>query len=302
VRRIALVVNPRAGRGRVGRELAALVKTLATAGLSAEVYETSHRGHAIELARTAALKGFDTVVAVGGDGTVNEVVNGLIDGDLPVSAASLGVVAAGSGADFARSFGLPKHVDHELAGIEGRTRRLDVGKIQCSPTIGSEPVTRYFVNAAEAGMAAATVERAERLPRWFGKARYLIAFWPSLVRFDPVEMTVSVGTASHTGLAHNALVANGRYIGGGMQISPHSDPGDGRFDIQVNIGPKRQALTLVPKIYRGSHLPDQRIIQMSGPDVVVDTARPVPIEADGEMVGVTPARFSILPGVLELMA
>jgi YegS/Rv2252/BmrU family lipid kinase len=302
MRRIALVVNPRAGRGRVGRELTRLLVTLAEAGLDVEAHETTHRGHAVELARTAALNGFDTVVAVGGDGTVNEVANGLIDRDRPVSSASLGVVAAGSGADFARSFGLPKHVDHELAGIAGRTRRLDVGKIVCNPVSGAEPVTRYFVNAAEAGMAAATVERAERLPRWFGKARYLIAFWPSLAGFDPFEMTVSTGDASFTGRAHNLLVANGRYLGGGMQISPHSDTGDGRFDIQVNVGPKRQAFTLIPKIYRGTHLPDDLIIQMSGPEVAIHTERPVPIEADGEMVGVTPATFTILPGLLELVA
>lgn len=300
MRRIALVVNPRAGRGRVGRELAALLETLAAAGLDAQARETAHRGHAIDLARSAALDGFDTVVAVGGDGTVNEVVNGLIERDRPVSNASLGVVAAGSGADFARSFGLPKHVDHELAGIVGRTRRLDIGKIVCSD--GYEPVTRYFVNAAEAGMAADTVERAERLPRWFGKSRYLIAFWPSLARFDPVEMTVTAGQTSHTGLAHNALVANGRFLGGGMQISPHSDPGDGEFDVQVNVGPKRQAFTLIPRIYRGNHLPDDRIIQMSGPAVAIETERPVLIEADGEMVGFTPATFTILPGLIDLVA
>lgn len=302
MRRIALVVNPRAGRGRVGRELAKLLETLSAAGLQVETHETTHRGHAVELARLAALDGVDTVVAVGGDGTVNEVANGLIDRDLPISSASLGVVAAGSGADFARTLGLPKHVDHELAGIAGRTRRLDVGKIVCSPTAGAEPITRYFVNAAEAGMAAATVARAERLPRWFGKVRYLIAFWPSLATFDPVEMTVSTGGASYAGRAHNALVANGKYIGGGMQISPHSDTGDGRFDVQVNIGPKRQAFTLIPRIYRGTHLPDDLIIQLSGGEVTIDTERPVPIEADGEMVGVTPATFTVLPGIVELVA
>jgi len=98
------------------------------------------------------------------------------------------------------------------------------------------------------------------------------------------------------------VIANGRYVGGGMQISPHSDPSDGVLDVQVNIGPKRQAFTLVPKIYRGTHLPDERIVQMSGARVSVDTSIPVPIEADGEMVGVTPATFTLLPGALELVA
>jgi len=302
VPRIALVVNPRAGRGRVGRELPALLDTIAAAGLSTDVKETGHRGHAVDLARQAAHEGFDTVVAVGGDGTVNEVVNGLIEGDRPVSGIALGVVSAGSGADFARTFDLPKHVDHALAGISGTSRRLDVGKISCLAPDGSSPLIRYFVNAADTGMAAATVERAERLPRWLGKIRYLIAFWPTLARFDPVEMTVRTPDGSYTGRAHNALVANGRYLGGGMHISPHSDPFDGRFDVQVNIGPKRQAFTLIPKIYRGTHLPDDLIVQMAGSTVFIDAERPLPIEADGEMVGLTPATFSVLPGVLPLVA
>ena len=269
--------------------------------IQTEVYATAHRGHATELARTAAMDGADTVVAVGGDGTVSEVVNGLIESDRPVSGAALGIVAAGSGADFARTFGLPAHVDHGLTGILGRSRRIDVGRIDAATADGS-PITRYFVNAAEAGMAAATVARAERLPRWLGRSRYLVAFWPSLAAFDPVTMTVSTPEETREIHAHNLLVANGRYIGGGMHISPHSDPSDGTLDVQVNIGPKRQAFTLIPKIYRGTHLPDERILQMSGSTVSVVTDAPVPIEADGEMVGVTPATFTVLPGLLEFMA
>ena len=285
----------------MARELPRLLEVLTSAGIGAEVLATTHRGHAIELARRAALDGFDTVVAVGGDGTVNEVVNGLLRDDRPVSNTALGVVAAGSGADFARTFDLPPHVDHALAGIAGRSRRLDIGRIDCMTADGT-PLTRYFANAAEAGMAAATVERAERLPRWLGRSRYLVAFWPSLVAFDPVTMTVTTPNDTRQVDAHNILVANGRFIGGGMHISPHSNPSDGSFDVQVNIGPKRLAFTLIPQIYRGTDLPDQRILEMSGSTVSVEADTPIPIEADGEMVGVTPATFTVLPGILELRA
>jgi len=299
---IALVVNPRAGRGRVARELPKLLEAIRGSGLTADLHETTHPGHATELARAAALAGADTVVAVGGDGTVNGVVNGLIHDDAPVSGASLGVVAAGSGADFARTLALPAHVDHELVGIAGRSRRIDVGRIDCVDQGAGTQIHRYFVNVAEAGIGAATVERAARLPRWLGRARYVVAFWPALAAFDPTEMTVATSAENRTVVAHNVVIANGRYVGGGMQISPHSDPSDGVLDVQVNIGPKRQAFTLVPKIYRGTHLPDERIVQMSGARVSVDTSIPVPIEADGEMVGVTPATFTLLPGALELVA
>ena len=296
--RTVLVVNPRAGRGRVGRELPRLVQSLTAAGTEPTVLATEHPGHAIELARRAALGGADTVVAVGGDGTVNEVVNGLIENDRPVGSAVLGVVSAGSGADFARTFGLPKHANGGVRGIVGDAIPIDVGRLTCATPDG--PVTRYFANIAEAGMGAATVAAANRLPRRLGKSRYLVAFWPTLMRFHPTEVTVTVDGQVYTGRAHNALVANGRFFGGGMHISPNSDPSDGRADLQVNIGPKRQAFTLIRKFYKGTHLPDPRIVEMSGRVGSIVTAEPMPVEADGEMVGTTPLSFEILSGVLRM--
>ena len=292
------MVNPRAGRGRVGRELPRLLEALAAAGAQTEVLTTEHPGHAVELARRATIGGADTVVAVGGDGTVNEVVNGLIADDRPAGSAALGVVAAGSGADFARTFSLPKHAGEGLRGIIGETTPLDVGRLRFHTPEG--PAVRYFVNLAEAGMGAATVEAADRLPRRLGRARYLVAFWPTLVRFRPVEVTVLVDGHDYRGVAHNALVANARYFGGGMRISPASDPGDGTAELQVNVGPKRQAFTLIPKIFRGRHLPDDRIVQLSGRKGMITTAAPFPVEADGELLGTTPLEFEILSGLLRM--
>lgn len=298
--RISLVVNPRAGKGRVGKELPRLVALIEAKGGKPEVLTTDRPGHAVELAREASRRGADTVVAVGGDGTVNEVVNGMVIDDRPVGPAALGVVAAGSGCDFARSFGLPKDVDDDLAGIEGPGRPLDVGKVHCAGRDG--PLIRYFVNVAEAGMGAATVERAARYPRWIGRTRYVVAFWPTLVRFRPIEIHVTTPTDSYVGRAHNAVITNARYFGGGMHIAPHSDPSDGQLDLQVNVGPKRQAVTLIPKFYRGTHLPDSRIVQLTASSFAIESARPIPVEADGEVFGETPATFTVLPGLLRLRA
>jgi diacylglycerol kinase family enzyme len=163
-------------------------------------------------------------------------------------------------------------------------------------------VTRYFVNLAEAGMGAATVAAADRLPRRLGKSRYLVAFWPALFRFRPTEVTIEVDGVAHTARAHNALVANGRFVGGGMNISPKSNPSDGIAEIQMNVGPKRQAFTLIPKIYKGRHLPDDRIVEMAGRKGSIEAEDPMPVEADGELLGVTPMRFEMLRGVLRLRA
>ena len=295
---VALVVNPTAGRGRVGRELPGLLERMEAEGVSYTVLESRWPGHAVELARSASVEGFDVVAAVGGDGTVNEVVNGLVSEDAPIGRSRLGVVSAGSGADFARTFGLPGHTTDVRPGVFEEKRPLDVGRIVCEGPAGL--VTRYVVNVAEAGLGAAVVGRAERLPRRLGRSRYLIAFWPTLARFTPCTVRVSVDGTSIEEKAHNVVVANARYFGGGMHISPHSDPADGRLDVQVSVGPKRQAFTLIPKVYRGTHLPDRRILEMTGETITVDADRALPVEADGEMVGTTPATFSAHSGLLEL--
>jgi len=292
---IALIVNPRAGKNRAGRELPTLMDALDTADAAYEIHTTKHRGHAAELAVEAATAGASTVVAVGGDGTVNEVVNGLMTLD-EESRPRLAVVAAGSGADFARSFDLPEHTNPLLRGVIGNTRSVDIGRMDFDGG-----ATRFFANITNVGLAAATVERAERLPRGLGKARYIVAFWPVMARYSKCQITVIVDGKVFSENAHNLLLANGRYAGGGMHFSPHSDPSDGLFDAQMNIGPKRQAISLIPKIYRGSHLPDKRILQVSGARFEIDAERPLIVEADGELMGHTPVTITVAPGALHLV-
>lgn len=295
-----LVANPRAGRGRAGKELSRLTAILDSAGVEHRISTTEGAGHAAELAVEAARDGAGSVVAVGGDGTVNEVVNGLMALDR-INRPDLGVVVAGSGADFARTFGLPQHIGTSLAGVVGNPVTVDVGRIEATTPDG-EHVVRHFINIANVGIAAATVARAERLPRWLGKSRYLVAFWPVLARYQPEHMTLTIDGASNTLEAHNLLVANARYAGGGMLFSPHSSTDDGEFDIQMNIGPKRQAFTLMPRIYRGKHLPDDRIFQASGADISLVAATPQQVEADGELVAVAASiRFSVVPGAIRLL-
>lgn len=268
---------------------------LDAAGHDYEVRTTKHQGHAAELAIDAAAAGSSTVVAIGGDGTVNEVVNGLMS----VEAAkrpSLGVVAAGSGADFARTFDLPEHTGATLAGVVGPTTPIDIGLMEFP-----DGRRHHFVNIANVGLAAATVERAERMPRRLGKARYVVALWPVLATYSKCRISVTVDDSEHSAVAHNLLVANGRFAGGGMRFSPHSDPSDGIFDAQMNVGPKRQAVTLVPRIFKGTHLPNDRILQLAGQRFAVDAERTLTVEADGELIGTTPVAITVVPGAIDLV-
>ena len=291
---LVLIANPRAGRGKVGEALPKIERILTETGLDYRVVRTTHPGHATQAARDALRGGERYLVAAGGDGTVHEVVNGMIAGDQPIAAdAVLGVVAAGSGSDFVKSFGLPGdavQAAHHLAG--DRIRNIDVGKVTC--TAAAAQVTRYFVNIAQAGIGGAVVARSATLPGFLGPAKYVSAFWLVLPGFRPSTVRVEADGEAFCWQAHNVVVANCRFYGGGMHISPKSKPDDGALDVLVMAGPKSDAFTIVPKVYRGTHLPHRNIVELRANRVRVETDLPFQIEADGETLGTTPATFEVI--------
>jgi diacylglycerol kinase (ATP) len=297
---LAVIANPRAGRGRVGQEMPELERQLIARRLPYRILETDGPGRATRLAREALEAGTRFLVAVGGDGTVHEVVNGMIEDDRPVNEdAVLGVVAAGSGCDFVRTFGLPGDTARAAGHLAGdRLYRIDVARVEFAVEGGTS--VRYVPNIAECGLGGAVVRRAERLPRWLGRTRYFWGFWLSLGSYRPSELTVRVDRKEFTGRANNVVVANGQFYGGGMRISPRSYPGDGLLDVQISTGPKSEAFTLLPKIYRGEHVPHPHIKELRGRTIQVVGERPLPVEGDGEVLGTTPATFTVLPEIIAL--
>jgi diacylglycerol kinase (ATP) len=257
--------------------------------------QTTQPGHAAEAARDALHDGERYLVAAGGDGTVHEVVNGMFEDGQPIAPdAVLGVVAAGSGCDFVKTFGLPGNAvqgAHHLAG--DRVRLIDVGRVTFMS--GSAEVTGYFPNIAEAGLGAAVVARASGLPGLLGSARYFCGFWLTLPGFRPATVQVDADGQAYQWRAHNVVVANCRFYGGGMQISPKSEPDDGALDVLVMAGPKSEAFTALPKVYRGTHLPHRNIVELRARRVRVEPDPPFQVEADGESLGTTPATFEIIP-------
>jgi len=256
------------------------------------------RGTEIEEAvHQALVSGDRLIVAAGDDRTVHHTVNGMIEGDRPVAPdAVLGVLPV-TDSDILRTFGLPE--DHRLAigHLEGATvYPTDLGKATCAGRNG-EPVTRYFVNIAQAGLGGAIANRLDRGQRRPGRVRRFLAFWGAVARFDPARISVVtgvVGSRDFEGLAHNVFVANGQSYGGGMRISPRSWPGDGLFDVLVMTGPKSEAFTLLPSIYRGEHLPHPHIVEVKARSLTLETERPWPVEVDGIPLGTTPARFELI--------
>lgn len=297
---LVVIANPRAGRGKVGTHLPEIERILTDAQLSHRIARTTHPGHATAIARDALARGERFLVAVGGDGTVHEVVNGMIDGGQPVAAdAVLGVIAAGSGCDFVRSFGLPGDALQAARHLAGdQVRPVDVGQVTF--TAGSAELTRYFPNIAEAGLGGAVAARAARLPARLGPARYLAGFWLTLPGFRPATVRLDADGQAYQWRAHNVVVANCRFYGGGMQISPKCEPDDGALDVLVMVGPKSDAFTALPKIYRGTHLPHRNIAELRVSRIRIDADPPFLIEADGETLGTTPATFEIIPAPIRL--
>jgi diacylglycerol kinase (ATP) len=297
---LVVIANPHAGQGKVARRLPAIERALTEAGLTYRIVKTTRPGHAAEAARSALASGERYLVAVGGDGTVNEIVNGMLENGAPVAAdAVLGVVAAGSGCDFVRTLGLPGGTVSASRRLVGDTvRQIDIGKVTF--TAGSAEQIRYFANIAEAGMGAAVVERTGRLPAFLGSAKYFCGFWLTLPGFRPAVVRVQADDRQFEWRAHNVVLANCQFFGGGMHISPNSEPDDGRLDALVMVGPKSDAFTMLPKVYKSTHLPHPGIAELTVRSLRLQADPPLQIEADGEMLGTTPATFEIVPAALRV--
>ncbi len=235
---------------------------------------------------------------VGGDGSVNEVVNGLDAAD----DVEVAVVPRGTGWDFVRTFGIPRDLDAAVdVALHGAVREIDLGRVTYRTWAGDEAHS-IFANVASAGISGAIARRANESSKALGgKASY---YWSTLAVFvgwKTGEMRVVVDGESRSGKMIDALVCNGRYVGGGMMMCPEAEPDDGAFDVLL-IGDvtKRDLAFTLPKTYKGRHLPHPRLELLRGSTVTVDAPEPLPIELDGEQPGTTPARFEIVPRALRL--
>jgi len=299
---LTVIVNPHAGRSHVAQEIPELERTLQARHLPYTLHRTQGPGDASRIAREALDAGGRYLVAVGGDGTVQEVVNGMIENDRPVAPdVVLGVVAAGSGADLVRTFGLPGDASRACTHLLGENvYAMDIGKITYATPDGGS-ASRYFPNIAEVGLGGAVVRRADRLPKGLGRSKYFFGFWLTLPRFTIADVKLVADNKTYEGPAFNVVVANCQFYGGGMKISPRSFPGDGSLDVLVLKGPKSDAFTMLPKVYQGEHLPHPHIAEFRARrEIRVDADRSLPIEADGEQLGTTPVAVEILPQAIRL--
>jgi diacylglycerol kinase (ATP) len=241
--------------------------------------------------------GATRLVVVGGDGSVNEVVNAL-DG----AEVELAVVPRGTGWDFARSLGIPRDLDAALqVALDGDVREIDLGRVAYRAWDGAD-ARAWFANVASAGISGAIAKRANVTSKALGgKVSYYWATLAVFVGWSTGTMRVTVDEESREGRMIDVLVCNGRYLAGGMMMCPEAAPDDGLLDVML-IGDvtKRDLLFVLPKTYRGTHLPHPRLELLRGSTVTVEAEEPLPIEVDGEQPGTTPARFELVPRALRV--
>lgn len=287
-----VLVNPYASRGRRAKDRSEAA--LRERGIPAAVVEVDGLGALREAVDRAAGQGKRRFVAVGGDGTVNVVVNTLLRHRW-VRPPVLGVLPAGGGCDLLRTFGIPDRIGPAADRLAaGHSYPVDVGL-----AIG-EWGRRFFVNVASVGVTAAAATNASRLPGRWGSFRYVAAAVGALPGFRRCRIRVEAGHRLFEGSALAVICANGQFFGGGFNIAPRASMVDQLLDVQVIAARKREAGRLVTKARRGGHLTDPAVRRYTASEVRIETAHPWPVELDGEPVGTTPVILRTLSGRIVL--
>jgi diacylglycerol kinase (ATP) len=298
---LRLLADVAANRGGVRRQLPALRAALQERGVAHEVVEIRAPDEAKEVAAAALADGIGYVVVAGDDPAINGAVRGLLndDGSPRRDDVVFGTAWPGSAADFPRTFGLdrgPEVIARHLAGEH--VMPIDVGVVELTGLDG-RPARRLFANVAEVGWGAHAVRIGQRLKR-LGQVGKLLAAYGAIRALDRQETTVAVAHAKSSLPVTELVVANCQFINDAMKVAPRALPDDGKFNVQVFTGDRAQMFLMTQQVYRGEHLPHPQIVEWQSPTVSIAPGNPLPVAADGLLLGTTPATFRIAERVLKL--
>ncbi|KPK48042.1 MAG: hypothetical protein AMJ77_01120 [Dehalococcoidia bacterium SM23_28_2] len=302
---LLLIVNPRSANGSTGRRWSAFEGRLRQLLPPFDVAFTEGPNHATAIAREAADR-YGCVALVGGDGTVNEVANGLIADDRPLRPdLPLGVIPRGTGADFVRTLGIP----HSLEGAAerlaaGEVREIDVGKVRYRTPQGTEAV-RYFLNEAEIGFGAASSDRVNRSSKMLGgRLSFLRGILITALVYRSQWVSLSLDDApAETTLLNNVWLANGQYSGGGIRMAPRARLDDGLLDVVRidHVGFLKQ-FALLPKLRSGAFVDLPQVSYLTARRIEAESPTPVLVEVEGEAIGTLPATFELIDERLKVIA
>jgi diacylglycerol kinase (ATP) len=290
--RLAVVANPASGGGKGAEHMQFVHSRLTALGIPFVMVVSPGPGKPEGIAREAAAGGADVVAALGGDGMVGMVANGLVDTN-----AAMAVLPGGSGNDFAHMLGL-----RDLEGAirllaEPRIETIDVGRIESASGV------RHFVCVAGMGFDSEVNEIANRIHRLRGKPKYVTAVLRGLMRYRPVRFSIRVdGRDAFDGEAMLVAVGNARSYGGGMNVCPDASLTDGALDVCV-VGAlsRRGFVAAFPKVFRGTHVSHPAVRMFRGATIRVESDRSFRVYADGDPAGTLPADISVIPRALKVV-
>lgn len=302
--KLLVIINPWAGRGAAGRRRPELEAALRSVGVEHEIVSTHAHGGAIELAWQGVERGYERIVAVGGDGTLNEVVNGIKGAEASLGRrARLGIIPLGTGSDFIKTL---EGVDaNDIGGgirrVTGeRVRTIDLGRVQVGD---DEP--RYFINALGMGFDAQAAAKSLKLTKLKGLAVYLVAILRALVNYKAHPMNVEYDDKHLHRRLLFASVANGRCQGGGFWLTPDASIDDGLLDLcLVDKMRLDEIIRHIPKVMEGSHTHLRQVTMGRARSISVTSAASIPVATDGEVISTDArsVRVEVLPGALDVLA
>ena len=298
------IVNPNAGFGKGKKDWNKISLILNKYGLKVSVLFTERKLHAIELTKDGIEAGYRNIIAIGGDGTMNEVVNGVFSQtNCQTKDVNVGMIPVGSGNDWGKMFGIPKDYEHSIKIIKEKKVFLhDTGLI--TYTKDGEKKCRYFINIAGLGFDANVTKRTNNQKEKgnSGKAIYFYNLLKSLAGYRNIKTEIEIDGQKSINETFTISIGIGRYSGGGMMQTPHAIPDDGLFDITVIKKMSRaEIIWNLKKLYDGTILTHPKINGYTGKTIKINSDQPVYIEADGESLGHSPVELKIMPKSINII-
>jgi YegS/Rv2252/BmrU family lipid kinase len=303
------IINPVASRGTTLSRWKSAKAQFVHSGLRFDERFTSVSGEAEGITGEAMRSGYRKIIAVGGDGTLNEVVNGYLKITDPVtrSAVSLGLLPSGTGSDFRRSVGLSRIADAIRAIRQSETRLLDAMEVRYQNPHGKTQ-SRFAINLASFGLGGEVVQRVNhwrhRLPRWIGgRARFIAGAVGALSQYRLKPVSVRLEDGLEIGIESNLIiVANGRFAGSGMMFAPHAQLDDGLLDVILTDEATRfDVVKELPRIFHGGYLKSRRVSAYKAKSVSISASEKLALDIDGEAAGFAPAQISVLPSAIHFI-
>lgn len=295
-----VIVNPNSGSRKGSKDWGLISKLLVHHGIVFDTIFTEHKGHAIEVGKKAVLEGYRKLIVAGGDGTMNEVINGIFLQDkVPTNEVKIGMIPVGTGNDWGRMYGIPNNYEEAIKILKNnKTFIQDAGKINYE---NAEMHTRYFVNIAGMGYDALVAQKTNTMKEKGGGGTfaYLINLFLGLIQYKFNHMMIAIdGEEKYNGKVFSISIGICKYNGGGMMQLPYAIPNNGKFDITlIKKASKFKVITNIKNLYDGSFIKIPEVETFTGKKIEI-VARPkysVFLEADGESLGHSPIEFNIIP-------